>query len=620
MSGLLALVVGSLLVAAGSTATVALLDLRSRVDRWVTWYVVAVTTIVVAVVVVGVPGRLRPGPLLAAQALLALVPVVLLLRRGRLHGAGLLGGWRLLWSPGHLRAALRRAPWAGALVLLAVGALGWQLVVALLLPPYAYDALSYHLLHVATWVQQADLAPPPMSLCCGWYPGNADLPATWTAVLLRSDHAVGVVQVVAAAFGAVAVAGIGRSAGLARPGAAAAGALFVLTPALLAQAPTAYVDVLQTSLVVCALHGLARFTATADPGALVVPALAAAFLLGTKGHGLVWAAVLGLTAVLVAVLHARRGRISAGRATAALVAGVAACALIGGWWLLRNVVQTGNPLYPLELRVAGRTIFAGPFRVEEVLTQPPGGPGSRPVLVARSWAADLLPWRHAPYDYQQRDGGLGPLWSWLGVLVVPFLVAAGRRRSPVLLAALLPFLVLVVQPYPWWSRFTLPLAAVGAVAAVWAVGRVRRRGLRQALQAAVLGLALLQTLLVVVAVAPASQARPLPAWEVARLLGSPPSERTLGRLFLPEYAFLDQVPDTATVVVDVEAPEVRFTYPLFGRRFERTVLPWQPGADTVPDEAWVVGSRGRPLGDQMAKDRPAPVSDVRGVRVWAPVG
>jgi hypothetical protein len=180
------------------------------------------------------------------------------------------------------------------------------------------------------------------------------------------------------------------------------------------------------------------------------------------------------------------------------------------------------------------------------------------------------------------------------------------------------FAVLVVQPSPWWARFTLPLAAVGAVAVVTTVRLLRRRIARRLLQLGVAGLALLGTLLVVGEVNPASQARPLPAWRVVGLIGAPASERTLGRLFLPEYRFLDDVPATATVLVDLDAPDIRFVYPMFGRRFERTVVAWTPG--TVPDSAWVVTSPGRPLDDQLARSRPGPVSDVRRVRVWAPVG
>ena len=239
-----------------------------------------------------------------------------------------------------------------------------------------------------------------------------------------------------------------------------------------------------------------------------------------------------------------------------------------------------------------------------------------PVAVAYSWASDLLPWRHGSYDYQQRSGGLGPLWSWLGLLVIPLFVGLWRRRSPAL-AALIPiFVVFVIQPWPWWSRFTLPLAAVGALAVVATVRWLRPGIARTALQVVAAGLALLGALLVVFEVNPASQGPPLPMVRVLGLIGASTQDRSIGHLFFPEYRFLDQVPEQATVMVDLDAEPVRWVYPMFGPSLQRTVLPG--GSGPAPDSAWVVTSRGRPLDDQMIRSRPGPVSDVRGVRVWAP--
>ncbi|MEO6089371.1 MAG: hypothetical protein ABIQ18_40290, partial [Umezawaea sp.] len=375
----------------------------------------------------------------------------------------------------------------------------------------------------------------------------------------------------------------------------------------------------QTALVLCALHGLVRFAAEARTRHLLVPALSTAVLSGTKGNGLIWAAALGVTAAVLALIQVRRGRLPGSAALRAVGGGVAACLLLGGWWYLRNAVATGNLLYPFEVRIGSRVLAAGPVRVDEVLTVPPRGAGRPwPVAVLASWAADLLPWQHGSYDYQQRAGGLGPLWSWLGVSAAPVAVGLWRRRNPALLALAPVLVVFVVQPYPWWARFTLPLAALGSLSVVAVVAWLRGRVARYAVQFAALLLALVGTLLVVVAVNPASNAPPLPASRVLGLIGAPASERTLGRLFLPEYRFLDEVPATATVVVDLEAPDIRFAYPMFGRHFRRTVLAWRSGP--VPGTAWVVSSPGRPLDSQIARDRPGPVSDVRGVRVWAPTG
>lgn len=608
MSGALAVLAAAALLALATAAATSLVRPRGRLDAAVTAGVLAVVLATTAVLLAGAAGALRPAVLVGLHAVQAAVFGLVAMRRGAVPR------WpaRPSWSE------LRAAPWALALVALACLALLWQLLVALVLPPYAFDALSYHLPVVATWVQTGGLGLDPLSTCCAYYALNAELLLAWPVALLGDDLLVGVVQLLAAVLCGLASAGIARTAGASRSGAAACGALVVCIPALLAQAPTAYVDVLVAALVLSALHALARFAVTARLLDLVVPAACAGLLSGVKGIGPIWAIALLATAGAVTTVHVRRGRLRARPGVAALGAVVTTCLLLGGWWYVRSIAETGNPVYPLRLQIAGRTLFDGPLTVGEVLTPPDrGSTYPAPVAVALSWASDLLPWRNAPYDYQQRSGGLGPLWPLLGLPLL--LVAAVRwwRERSAVLVVLLPVLgVLLVQPYRWWARFTLPLAVLGVLAVVLTAERARP-GRRRLLQGAAATLAAVGVALVVVAVNPASRAEPLPASGLLGLVGASEQERSLGRVFLPEYRFLEEVPDDATVVVDLGADAVRFGYPLFGSELTRTVLPL--GDRPPPDGAWVVTSSGRPVERELARSRPGPIADVRDVRVWAPV-
>lgn len=608
MTEVVTLLAAALLLAVATAAGTSLVRPQGRLDAAVTAGALTALLASTAVLLPGAAGVLRPSTVVAAHLAQALVLGAVAVRRGTRP--------RRVVLP--RRAELRSAPWPTALVVLAAAALLWQLLVALVLPPYAFDALSYHLPAVAAWVQTESLALDPLSTCCAHYALNAELLLAWPVVLLGSDQLVGTVQLLAAVLCGLASAGIARTAGAARAGAAACGALVVCTPALLAQSPTAYVDVVVAALVLSGLHALARFAVTARPADLVVPAAGAGLLAGVKGIGPVWAVALALTAAAVAVRHVRQERLPTGRAVRALGGVVAACLLLGAWWYVRSAVETGNPVHPLRLQLAGRTLFDGPLTVGEVLTPPDrGSTYPAPVAVALSWASDLLPWRNAPYDYQQRSGGLGPLWPLLGLPLLAVAAVRWWRERSAGLVVLLPVLaVLLVQPYRWWARFTLPLAVLGALAVVLAVERARPAA-RRLLQGVVAALAAVGVALVVVAVNPASRADPLPAADLLRLVVAPEQQRALGRVFFPEYRFVEQVPDDATVVVDLGADPVRFGYPLFGRRLTRTVQPLGDGPP--PDGAWIVTSSGRPVEKELLRRRGAPVSDVRDVLVWAPV-
>jgi hypothetical protein len=608
--GLPLLVLACAVVAIAAGVTIALLRPESLLDAAISLGVVATAGIVAAMHLSGSLSILTPAALLGAVALWGLV-------------AAALFAWRrpsLSWLEVP-RPALRRHPWASALVALAVLGLAWQLLVALVLPPFAFDALGYHLTLATTWVQTQSLDPTAPSLCCAYYPGNPELLFVWPIAFTGSDSLVDTVQFGFVALGALATAGIVRTAGLSRASAAAAAGIFAATPIVLVQAPTNYVDVIVAALVLAGLYGLTRFAVTGAWQRLVVAGLAAGLLLGTKGTGIVWAVALGLGAVVLVIIRIRRSRLPARAGLAALAGFLVACLALGGYWYARNWIETGNPGYPFEIEVAGVEVFDGPKRIDDVLTRPELAPDAPwPIPIVRSWAADLLFWRQGSYEYEQRPGGLGPLWPWLALpLLVPVTVALVRRRSPVLLVVGLVALVFLVQPYAWWARFTIPLIAIGALAIVAAAAWAPRMWMRRAVQTVALLLAAGGVALSSYEVDPASLAEPLPAGDLVGLIGEPAEERTIEQLFFPEYRFLEDIPEDATVVVDLGAPQMRWVYPLFGPEHTRDVEPASPAG--TPADAWVVTTLGRELDRTLAADGRFTLDfEERELRVWRPAG
>ena len=187
-----------------------------------------------------------------------------------------------------------------------------------------------------------------------------------------------------------------------------------------------------------------------------------------------------------------------------------------------------------------------------------------------------------------------------------------------MLVVVVPILVtFLVQPYRWWARFTLPLAALGALAVVAVAWRAPWRWARTAVRVAALALVVAGVVLASYEVDPAARAAPLPAGDLVGLIGAPAADRSLGRVFFPAYRFLEDVPEDARVVVDLHAPAVRFVYPLFGPEHSREVVP--ATGDAPPAGAWVVTGAGRPLDTALqGDDRWELSADVDGVRVWRP--
>lgn len=488
------------------------------------------------------------------------------------------------------RRPSRRVGVEAVVLVLAAMALLWRVVLAAILPPFAYDSLTYHLTAVAHWVQSGRIDANTYSYCCSFYPSNGEVLQAWPAVFTHSDTLVDVGQVGSAVLAALAVCALARWVGLSAGGAAAAGGLFLVTPVVLAQSNTAYVDVTFVALLLASVAFLARFL-DAEPfwlggsgppryGLLVLAALAAGGALGAKTLGVAAVGVLTILLAVHVVLALARRRLTPMRGATIFAGFVACCLLVGGSWYIRAWIDTGDPVWPASVHVGGTTVFQGREQIGQILTVPPGG--SRPwwYEVARSWYHDVTFWTWRAVGYEQRDGGLGPLWGWLGWAGVAWLAWWAVRRRPVVAANLVaPFaLLFAVQPYRWWSRFTLYLPALAAIGLVLAIERIGRRRLVALLAAATFVLAATGAALASWRVDPEGRGPILSAPEVVRLLG-PGHRRSIGAVFFPEYAWLDSIPPRAPIAVEEFASSIRFVYPFLAPDFQRRVdlLTGRPG-------------------------------------------
>ena len=136
------LVIG--LALATALLAAASMRLASLVSSLLTAYLALVANLVVVVVVLSPFRGVTRGGLALAEAILF---------------AGALAGWWLRGRPGlplgafgpALRAVLGE-PVAAAFLAVAVVVLGYELVLVLTVPPNNWDALTYHLARVGSWV------------------------------------------------------------------------------------------------------------------------------------------------------------------------------------------------------------------------------------------------------------------------------------------------------------------------------------------------------------------------------------------------------------------------------------------------------------------------------------
>lgn len=279
-------------------------------------------------------------------------------------GAHLLA-WRQAKSSQFDPGSGRRLSWFWLPVTLAATLVATR---AVLHPQYDFDELTYHLFFPSQWAQAGSIHIVPT-----WFsdPAPAYAPSATEVyflslmVSLESDHLARCGQLIFWIELLAVVAALGRELGLRSYAAGMATVCVAATPSIAFQAGTAMVDVaLAAHLAAAALFALrvARRSSSVDGAGLL---LAGGLALGTKFLALPYLLALSPVWILAIVAMKRRWRQERNEPNSlVLLGGLVLGTWNGGYWYARNWLQTGSPLYPLEMRIAGVKLFDGAFTRE----------------------------------------------------------------------------------------------------------------------------------------------------------------------------------------------------------------------------------------------------------------
>ncbi len=265
------------------------------------------------------------------------------------------------WFRAHTRAwrdSVRSDPWP---LLVTLPGLAFYLLLflhALPRPPMGFDPLNYHLTIAATAIQTHGFPIvflPPYFDLYAWFPANGAVFSVWAMLWMGCDLWLALVHVPFLTALVVSLYLLARDLGLERAPAAALTSASVTVPMFAMLATEAYVEVPLWATFFVALR-FALASARGHPRLFALVAGLCGVLAGTKTVGLFLAFLVFAAHASVAFRPSLQCVRVLLRRAAYLLAGLL---VFGSFFYIRNYIQSGNPIYPMPVRLFGHEVFPG---------------------------------------------------------------------------------------------------------------------------------------------------------------------------------------------------------------------------------------------------------------------
>ncbi len=335
-------------------------------------------------------------------------------------GPLLVGGWRAAaWLGSRSRhQGFRRALWKPGLILIVVGVAVAPLLAMALYPPTAGDATRCYLAGVKTYLINGAIAPTPY-LRYPVYPQA--VPMLYVVGMGLADDVVAqALQVLLAVLTGMALYSWARRAWSASAGWAAL-VMWAASPLVVFLAGVPYVDHGLTLFATLAVFSFWRAMLEKVEAWFVLSGVFAGLAASAKYSGLFFIAVLGLSAIVIAVRRRSPGAV-AGFALAAFA--------VGSPWYLYTLYHSGNPTWPFFSAVFGTHGWWSPQDTAEVMRSlAANGIGrSLGAFLRAPWQVILHPERFQPFSvYSKAPLVIAYSKAFLVILPLGGVVAAKDR-------------------------------------------------------------------------------------------------------------------------------------------------------------------------------------------------
>lgn len=237
--------------------------------------------------------------------------------------------------------------------------------------PLEYDSVAYHLPFVSKWLQTGTLNHLYYSAFAGpisYYPSNYELLDLWTFLPFRNDFFANLINFPLFIILGIVIWRILRNFGVGKNIALISTAIPFYMPIFLHQAGIPLVDLFFALIFTISIYFIQEISNNKEKdnnySDFLLFGLSIGLFIGTKYLGLVYGAILVLLLTGIAFCQSRNRQIKLLKAGFVTLAGIL---LTGSFFYIRNWVDSGNPLFPIDVNFLGINIFEGYQGINENL-------------------------------------------------------------------------------------------------------------------------------------------------------------------------------------------------------------------------------------------------------------
>lgn len=221
-------------------------------------------------------------------------------------------------------------------------------------PPFGWDSLNYHFSFPVEWLKSGNLNVPIVPFddpAPTYYPLNGSLFYLWLIFPLKNVLLADLGQLPFFLLAFLAVFSIARKLEIDTELSFLAAAVFILIPNLFKQLSIAYVDVMVAGLLLVGVNYLFILREKFSFKNILLFSATFGLLIGTKTIALAYSILLLVPFLYFCFKNLKKSYF--------LVIFIILVIAFGGFSYIRNYLETGNPLYPVDIKIFGKAIFSG---------------------------------------------------------------------------------------------------------------------------------------------------------------------------------------------------------------------------------------------------------------------